>query len=132
MVLSGWQYNVWNLFRTGLQELREVTRPIHPLFRCLLTVGVIVVVVVLIGLSTASRQPYAGTNNASWHTAKASRMNPASRKTDCELRVPRRDSDSELRPRSDRESSFFASKPRLAKAFFVFDVDRFRSPPSLS
>ena len=132
MASSGWQHNVWNLFRTGLQELREVTRPIHPLFRRLLTVGVVVVVVVLIGLSTASRQPYTGTNNASWHTIKASRMNLASRKTDCEVQVPRRDSDSELQPRSDREFSFFASEPRLAKALFISDVDRFRSPPSLS
>ena len=106
-------------------------RQTNPLFRRLLTVGVIAVVVVLVGLSTASRRPYTGTNNASWHTAKASRMNPASRKVGVEAEALRRDSDSKRQPRSDRKASFFAFELNLAKPFFVLGVNKFRSPPSL-
>jgi hypothetical protein len=112
--------------------LREIRRQTNPLFRRPLKVGVMTVVAVLVRLSTASRQPYTGTNNASWHTSKASRMNPTSRKVGRETQGLRRESDPERQAGSDRESSFFASEPRLAKPFIALDIDRFRSPPSLS
>jgi hypothetical protein len=129
---SRWQYNVWNLFRTGLEELREIVKQTNPLFRRLLTAGVMAVVVVLVGLSTASRQPYTGTNNASWHTSKAGRMNPTSRKVGNETQALRRQSDSERQPRSDRKLNLFAFEPNPEKRFSILGAEKFRSPPTLS
>jgi hypothetical protein len=106
-------------------------RSANPLCRCLLTVGVLAAVAVVIALSTASRRPYTGTNSVSWHTSKASRMNPAFRKVSGEPQALRRDSDSERQPRSDRRVSLFAFEPSPEEPFFIFGVDRFRSPPSL-
>jgi hypothetical protein len=120
------------LFRTGLKELREIVIQTNPLFRRLLTVAVMAVVVVLVGLSTASRQPYTGTNNASWHTSKAGRMNPTSRKVGSETQALRWESDSERPPRSDRKLTFFALEMNAEEPSFVFGVDRFRSPPAFS
>jgi hypothetical protein len=126
-----WQYEVWNLFRTGLQELRAVMRHANPLFRCLLIVGVLAVVVVLAALSAASRQPYTGTNSASWHTSKASRMNPASRRVGSETQALRRESDSGRRPRSERKVSSFAFGLNPEKHLFVLGVEKLRPPPDL-
>ncbi len=107
-------------------------RGANVLCRRLLTVGVMATVVVVIALSTASRRPYAGTNNGSWHTSKASRMNPASRSVGGEAQALRRDSDFERQPRSDRKVSSFAFELKPGKLFFIFGVDKFRSPPAVS
>jgi hypothetical protein len=104
-------------------------RHTNPLFRCLLIVGVLAVVVVLAAVSAASRQPYTGTNNATWHTSKASRMNPASRKVGSETQALRRESDSGRQPRSERKVSFFAFELNPEKPFFVLGVEKLRPPP---
>jgi hypothetical protein len=104
-------------------------RETKPLFRRLLTVGVIAASVVLAALSVASRQPYTGTNNASWHTSKASRMNPASRKVGSEIQALRRESNSVRQPRSERKVNSFAFELNPEKHFFVLGVERLRSPP---
>jgi hypothetical protein len=106
-------------------------RHTNPLFRCLLIVGVLAVIVVLAALSIASRQPYTGTNSASWHTSKASRMNPASRKVGTETQALRRESDSGRQPRSERKASFFAFELNPEKHFFVLGVEKLRPPPDL-
>jgi hypothetical protein len=125
---SRWQYNVWNLLRTGREQLREIVKQTNPLFRRVLTVGVMAVVVVLAALPLGSRQPYTGTNSASWHTSKASRMNPASRKVGTETQALRREPDSGRQPRSERKASFFAFELNPEKHFFVLGVEKFRSP----
>lgn len=106
-------------------------RQTNPLFRRLLTVGVMAVVVVLVGLSTASRQPYTGTNSASWHTSKAGRMNPTSRKVGSETQALRRESDSGGQPRSERKVSFFAFELNPENHFFILGAEKFRSPPDV-
>jgi hypothetical protein len=103
-------------------------RHCNPLCHRLLIVGVLAVVVVLAALSAASRQPYTGTNNASWHTSKASRMSPASRKVGSETQALRRESDSGRQPRSERKASFVAFELNPEKHFFVLGVEKFRSP----
>ena len=104
-------------------------RQANPLCRRLLTVSVMAIAVVLVALSTASRRPYTGTNNASWHTSKASRMTPAPRRMGGEAHALRRDSDSEREPRSDTKVSFLALALNAERHFFVLGVDKFRSPP---
>ncbi len=129
---SRWQHRTWNLFRTGLEKLCELMRQTDPLFRRVLGVGVMTMAVVVILLSTASRRPYTGTNNGSWHTSKASRMNSASRSVGGEAQALRRDSDFECQPRSERKVSSFAFELKTGKLIFILGVDKFRSPPALS
>jgi len=126
-----WQYKGWNLFRAGLEKLRRIMADANPLCRRLLTISVTVLAVVVIALSTASRWPYTSTNSTSWHTTKASRMNPACRKVGGEAEVRRRDPDFERQPTSDRRPSFLAFEPHLAKPLFLRGADQFRSPPFL-
>ena len=106
-------------------------RQANPLFRRLLIAGVLSVIVVLAVLSAASRQPYTGTNNASWHTAKASRMNPASRKVGSETQALRQESNSGRQPRSERKVPFFAFELNPEKHLFVLGIEKFRAPPDL-
>jgi hypothetical protein len=131
MAPPGWQYKVLILFRTGVENLRAVVRDANPVYRCILRTGVVAVVAVVIALSTASRCPYTGANSGSWHTSKASRMNPACPKVGGEVEAPRCDPESERQPRSDGKLSFLAFGPPLAKSLFVRGVDKFRSPPTL-
>ncbi len=106
-------------------------RHANPLFRRLLIVAVLAVVVVLAALSIASRQPYTGPNSASWHTCKASRMNPTSRKVGSETQALRRESDSGRQPRSERKVSFFAFELNPENHFFILGAEKFRSPPDV-
>jgi len=104
----------------------------NPLCRRFLTIGVTALALVVIALSTASRRPYTGTNNTSWHTTKASRMNPAYRKVGSEAEALRCDPDPGRQSRSDRKLSFFAFELPVAKPLFLRGADKLRSPPSLS
>ena len=128
---SKWQHKFWNLFRTGLVKLRRVMANANPLCRRFLTIGVTAMAVVVILLSTASRRPYTGTNSASWHTTKASRMSLALQKAGVEAQALCRDLDSERQPRNDTKVSFFAFALNPERHFFVLGVDKFRSPPTL-
>jgi hypothetical protein len=124
-----WQYKVWNLLRTRLEKLRRSMADANLLCRFSLTIGVMAMAVVVIFLSTASRRPYAGTNNTSWHTVKASRMNLALRKVSGEAQALCRHSESEPQPgnQTNVNLSDFALNPQ--ERFFLRDVDKFRSPP---
>jgi hypothetical protein len=131
MALPAWQYKALNLFGTGLEKLRTVVRDANPVYRCILRTGVVAVVAVVIALSTASRRPYTGANSGSWHTSKASRMNPACPRVGGDAEAPRHDSESERPPRREGKLSFLAFGPPLAKSLLVRGVDKFRSPPTL-
>src|SRR5689334_6431006 len=101
----------------------------NPLCRRFLAIGVAALTLAVIALSSASRRPYTGTKNTSWHTTKASRMNPAGPKVTGEAEAPRCDPDFELQPTSGRKLSFLACGPHLAKSLFARGADKFRSPP---
>jgi len=121
-----------SLFEAGVEKLRNVMSGANPGCRWLLTIGVLATVAVVLALSTATRHPYTGANSGSWHTSKAGRMSPASRKVSDEAQVLRRNSDYERRPRSKTKVEFFAFELNPKKHFFISGVDRFRSPPSLA
>lgn len=54
--------------------LREAIKRAHPLCRSVFAVGVVLIVVGVVALSTASRRPYHSQSGVTWHISKASRM----------------------------------------------------------
>jgi len=81
-------------------------------------------------LSTVASGPLMVTSKALWHTSKAGRKNPPSRKVGSETQTLHRESDPERQPRSQPKASFFAFGPNPAKLSFLLGAERLRSPPA--
>jgi hypothetical protein len=95
----------------------------------LLIVGVMAMVAVVTVFSYATRRPYNGTNNVTWHNFKAGRMKPALARV-TEYQALRHSRNFERHSRVCAEVVFLAGEPTPFKSFFFSGVDKFRSPPS--
>jgi hypothetical protein len=112
-----------------LEILRETIKRGHPLWRFGVAAGVVMVVVGVLALSTATRRPYSSQNSVTWHIAKASRMNLSA------CHEPTRAQKAEIRGLEAVEPVAAARWPEETSPCTLpvaIRVHHFRSPPVLS
>lgn len=117
------------MFRARLEMFNEAIKRAHPLCRFVIAVGVIVIVVGVVALSTAARGPYHSQSSATWHISKASRMSPSASRHSTRVQK------TETRTREAVKPMVAARWPEETPRRTIpvaIQVHHFRSPPVLS
>ena len=117
------------MFRSRLEMLREAIKRAHPLCRLVFAAGVVVIVVGVVTLSTATRRPYYSQASVTWHMSKASRMSESAPQGLVHALKTEPRSDERVEPKA---AARWPEQPPRRTFPAAIQAHHFRSPPVLS
>ena len=118
--------------KSQLDSFREIVKRAHPLYRCVLAAGALLVLAGVVGLSTSSRQPYFRAHGATWHASKVGRMSEDRKEESLRPKHPLGRAP-EVRVEVKQKSLIIyrRDEQRCARSLVTSALLPFRSPPSL-